>query len=80
MQDKNGKLGDNLIVGAEKIAIELGFYDKKGKPNCRRVYHLAEVNDEIPISKVEGLGLVAKLDELEDYFSGRSQNQNRTDV
>lgn len=60
-------LADDLIVGAENIALFFGWKTKDGKPNCRRVYHLAE-KKRLPIHKLDGLGLVARRSALRGHF------------
>ena len=59
-------LSGDLLVGADQIARFFGWV-KDGKPNARRVYHLAE-KGRLPIHKMEGLGLVARRSSLIAHF------------
>lgn len=63
--NENSLEGD-LLVGAEEIARFFGWV-KNGKPNARRVYHLAE-KSKLPIHKMDGLGLVARRSSLIAHF------------
>jgi hypothetical protein len=38
----NSEIAGDLIVGAQEIALYLGFVDDNGHANARRVYYLAE--------------------------------------
>ncbi len=60
MTENKNSLGDDLLIGADAIAWELGF-------SRRRVYHLAEQGD-LPIHRVKGLGLTARKSALREYF------------
>ena len=64
--NQNQPLAGDILIGAEQIALFLGFV-KNGKPNSRRVYHLAECG-QLPLHKVEGLGLVARRSSLLAHF------------
>lgn len=60
-------LGNDLLVGAEAIALELNWRRKDGAPHKRRVYHLAEKGG-FPIHNVPGLGLCARKSALRLFF------------
>ncbi len=60
MSEIPSNLGDDLLVGADAIAWELGF-------SRRRVYHLADQGD-LPIHRVKGLGICARKSALREYF------------
>ena len=61
MTENKNSLGDDLLIGADAIAWELGF-------SRRRVYHLAEQGD-LPIHRVKGLGICARKSALVDFFN-----------
>lgn len=62
-----GRIGDDLLIGATAIARELGWCTSDGTPNRRRVYHLSE-QGHLPIHRVKGLGLCARRSALKAYF------------
>ena len=64
----DNSLDGDLLVGAEEIALFFGWRAKNGKPNTRRVYHLAETKSGLPIHKIDGLGLVARRSSLIAHF------------
>ena len=66
----NISLGDDLLVGAEAIAQELGF-------SRRRVYHLADQDNGFPIHRVKGLGLTARKSALRAWFAGLDDYDGR---
>jgi hypothetical protein len=63
------RLGDDLLIGADAIARELGWKTADGKWHRRRVYHVAE-HGKLPIHKVDGLGLCARKSALRSFFMG----------
>lgn len=65
-------LGDDLLVGAEAIAQELGWKKPDGSWHKRRVYHLA-AEQKLPIHKVPGLGLCARRSALREFFAAKDR-------
>jgi len=63
VEGNDNSLKGDILVGADKIARFFGFVRKNGKPNTRRVYHLAE-KGKLPIHKMDGLGFVARRSSL----------------
>lgn len=78
----DNSLDGDLLVGAEEIARFFGWV-KNGKPNARRVYHLAE-KGSLPIHKMDGLGLVARRSSLiacfEKLDERPSNRQNKKEL
>lgn len=66
MSNSEPRIGDDLLIGADAIAKELGWFRKDGTPHRRRVYHAAEKG--LPIKRVPGLGLCARKAALRDFF------------
>lgn len=65
-------IGDDLLIGADAIAVELNWVKPDGSPHRRRVYHLAG-QEGFPIHNVPGLGLVARKTALRAYFEKLDQ-------
>ena len=68
MNDLSNSLADDLLIGADAIARELGF-------TSRRVYHLAE-NGDLPIHRVKGLGLTARRSALRAWFAALDESDD----
>jgi hypothetical protein len=69
-------LSDDLLAGAEAIAVELGYIkdgmsEVEKKLARRRVYYLGEVGDW-PIWKERGVGLMATRSGLRDHVRRRA--------
>jgi len=77
IDDSNGELAQDLLLGAVAIAKELNWRGPSGQWHVRRVYNLKS-KGTLPIHNVPGLGICARRSSLRNFFSALDESVKAT--